>query len=140
MNKMIHALLVLSLSACSARGKYVHHHINNMAYGAAMATTACDWGQTRKAASMDWNNGRWYEDNAILGSQPSETKVDIYMASVLIGLTVSKKVLPEWAQSVLYAGTIAFETKTIVENTMVGVPGMCGLEQGSSMESSIPKK
>lgn len=143
MNKLIIGLvLVLGLSACSynQKARYVHKHVNNMMFGTAVATMACDWGQTDRMAKMNWGNGRWEEANPILGTAPSRGEVALYSGAVIVGLVVAKKYLPEWAQSVLYAGTTAVETHTIVSNMNNNVPGLCGIGTNAAEESPITRE
>lgn len=120
------ALVAVLATACSARGRYVHKHLNNVGFGLAVGGVACDWGQTHRAASMDWNDRRWREANPVLGAFPSEGTVAAYNVAVIAGLSVGKKFLPQWAQSVLYGATFAVQVETVVGN-MERVPGTCGL-------------
>lgn len=75
---------------------------------------------------MDWGSGRWREANPILGDTPTVGTIAIYNAVVIAGLVVGKLTLPEWAQSALYATTIAVQVDAIM-TTAARVPGVCGL-------------
>ena len=79
--------------------------INGVALGAATATLACDWSETRWAAEQDWTR-TGHELNPVLGPTPTTGQVDAYFASAIVVSAAIWHVLPErwrWAPSAVVA-------------------------------------
>ncbi len=117
------ALVALQLSACSGSLK----HVNRIGLGLSTITTACDWGQTRSAATKGWRDH--YEANPVMGSTPSTGRVDAYLGAVIASTVLLGYVLPEKLRPFLYGAVIAIEVDTIAGN-MSTTEGLCGIAGG----------
>ena len=80
--------------------------------GAAVASFACDWSQTRKSSEYRFV-GR-PERNPVLGRHPTTARVDAYFALTGIGLIALDRVLG--GSKVLRAGVMLVESKAVVDN------------------------
>lgn len=116
--------LMTMLAACAGSLE----HVNRIGVGLAVATTACDWGQTRSAAGTGWRTT--YEGNPVMGPSPSTSTVDLYMAAVAVSTIALGHVLPDWARPILYGAVTVAETATVIDN-LGTTPGLCGVSGGS---------
>lgn len=96
-------------------------HVNRATLIASTASLACDWAQTRSQASTGWNGTM--ENNPMLGTQPSTTKVDAYFASTIVINAAIWYVMPERYKSIIPLGVTAAQARTIAGN--VEQTGMC---------------
>lgn len=88
----------------------------------ALAAAACDWGQTRTAASDGWKYG--YEQNPILGTNPHPGTVDAYMTIAVAGTALIGQMLPERYRWMFYTPIAVAEIQLIATNNTRPV---CGL-------------
>lgn len=118
-------LLAALLSACSIS---TSRHATRIGVGLAVASTACDWGQTRSAASAGWRTN--YEANPVMGPSPSTHAVDAYMAGVVVTTLAATYLLPERVRPYLLGVVTAAEVYTIAGN-LDTTSGLCGVSGGS---------
>ena len=98
-------------------------HVDQIALGAATASTACDWGSTRQAAGDGWR--LYYENNPMLGTEPSVGRVDQYFAGVTALTLAAWYLLPKrWRLPAMIAVT-AVEVRIVRRNAPH--TGFCGL-------------
>lgn len=98
-------------------------HIDRAALATSTATLACDWGSTRQAAGTGWR--LTYEDNPILGLEPSVRAVDGYFAAMIAAQLLAWYLVPRpWRIAGAVALT-AFETYYVIDN--MPNTGLCGL-------------
>lgn len=88
------------------------------------ATLACDWGQTRSAASAGWMDR--VERNPLMGAHPSTIQVDMYFGVVTLLNVTLWAMLPKRWRSVVPIGVGAFEMNTIVGNVPT-TESVCGV-------------
>lgn len=112
------ALLALLTTGCA------NAYVNSGALAASTLAVACDWGQTRWAASRGWTGGRW-EGNPIMGPRPSASTVDMYFAFTALMNAAIWLVAPERARVVMPSAVVIAEGEQIREN-MTRTP-LCGL-------------
>jgi hypothetical protein len=100
---------------------------NHATLGLALASIACDWGQTRAAASTGWTN--LYEKNPIMGPMPTVRAVDLYMLGATALVVAIGQHLPEWFRASLYGGVFLVESSTIYDNAQTKMPhaSTCGV-------------
>jgi hypothetical protein len=89
--------------------------VNTATLITSTASIACDWGQTRSAASEAWSRGRW-EANPIMGSKPSTATVDVYFLSALAVNAAFWIALPRQVRSVAPVAITAAQVDTIAGN------------------------
>jgi hypothetical protein len=111
-------LVLVLVSGCSFK------NLNRATLAASTASLACDWGQTRSAASNHWK-GR-YEANPIMGMNPSTGTVDVYFASTIAINAAIWYLMPEKLKSLLPVGVIGVQANTIAGN-LDTTQGVCGL-------------
>jgi hypothetical protein len=116
MKTLIIALALLS--GCSFK------NLNRATLAASTASLACDWGQTRSAASNHWK-GR-YEANPIMGTNPGTRTVDTYFASTVVLNAAIWYFIPEKLKSIIPGVVIGFQANTIAGN-LDTTQGVCGL-------------
>jgi hypothetical protein len=100
-------------------------HVNRATLATSTAVIVCDWGQTRNMAMQNWDGGNFTEMNPLLGPAPSTGNVDAYFAASAALNVAVWLLMPERYRSVVPAGVIVMQTKTIVGNTPN--TGLCGL-------------
>src|ERR1051326_4354133 len=113
--KSIVLCALLSQGCASVRARRVE-------LGAAVAALACDWGQTNRAASRDWNN--YWEGNMLLGTHPSPGAVALYMSAVLTATVALGLTLPPRVASALLLAVGASEAYIVTSN--LDWTGACG--------------
>lgn len=92
---------------------------------ASMSLLACDWGQTRSAATEGWGGGQW-EGNLIMGERPSSSIVDAYFASTVVINAALWALLPRGWRSVVPGAVIGVQSYTVATNART-TRGVCGL-------------
>lgn len=97
-------------------------HVDRAALVTSSAALACDWLQTRSAASSGWHE--MSEGNPLLGSEPTPQAVDTYFAAVVLTNALLWYVTPARWRSAVPLGVVAVQTKTIARNTPT--TGLCG--------------
>ena len=116
--KVITLIVIAMLSGCGA-------HFDWAALAVSEASLACDWAQTRSAASQDWKGHA--EANPFLGRNPSTTQVDMYFGvSALLNLTLWAA-LPKGWRSIVPIGITAMETSPI-RNNISTTHTVCGIK------------
>jgi hypothetical protein len=114
--RLLALLLVLVPSLCEAGDLW---EFPDYAFaGAALATLAVDWGQTRNIAK---NPQRFYEKNQVLGPKPSVGKVDAYFVGAMVGTVAVAHVLPRDYRRLFLAGTLSMELSVIDQNRSIGI-------------------
>jgi hypothetical protein len=93
-------------------------------YAAAVATVACDWGQTRQSATDGWRGAA--ESNPVLGERPSPAAVDAYFFAAEALLTAVLVDLNSKWSAFAFGGLAAVETRTIINNGPL-TRGFCGV-------------
>lgn len=130
------AVLVLGAGCGGVSGLTI---ANGIALGASSATLACDWGQTRRFAEVDWRQPvpgarpeanayyRWSESNPLLGAHPTTGEVDVYFAGALAATLLAWRMLPRrWRIAVPLVIT-AIQLKAIANTVDADFrPGLCG--------------
>lgn len=86
---------------------------------------ACDWGQTRSAASADWSGNR-QENNPLMGMHPSTVQVDMYFGVAALLDATLWLALPKGWRSVAPIGVTALEADIIYGNRDT-TTSKCGL-------------
>lgn len=113
------SLLILALaSACSLRAA------DRATLAVSAAALACDWSQTRSAASRGWSSQ--HEANPIMGERPSVGSVDGYFATVMVADALVWLALPERLRWLAPASVIGVEVQPVSHN-LGTVGGLCGL-------------
>ena len=100
------AIGVYSMLGCS--------HVNRTTLVASSAALACDWVQTRAAASDGWVD--FEEANPIMGRTPSVNTVDAYFATAAIANAAIWYFMPSSVKSLLPITVTAFQVRTIRRN------------------------
>ena len=78
-----------------------------------------DWNQTRQIAG---HPEKWYETNIILGKHPSKKKVDIYFASVILGVnTLDYFIDNDKISNGLWIGVTILEGSVVYHNYGLGI-------------------
>jgi len=114
--RLLALLFVLFPSLCEARDPW---EFSDYAFaGAALATLAVDWGQTRNIAK---NPHRFYEKNQVLGAKPSVGKVDAYFVGAMVGTVAVAYVLPRDYRRLFLASTLSMELSVIDQNRSIGI-------------------
>lgn len=117
------AVALLAASGCSLST------VNGVALGGALATVACDWGQTRRLAANDWPRNS-FEMNPVLGSQPSTTEVDLYFAGYLLTTYALWRIMPRELRWVPAVFTVGMQADAILQNhgvaRQLGDESICG--------------
>ena len=99
-------------------------HVNRIGAGVALASIACDWGQTHSAARAGWEDR--YEQNPIMGDRPSPHAVGAYFVSVLAVNALLWYVTPERWHIVQAAAVTGIEAAAIAGNVTL-LSGACGI-------------
>jgi hypothetical protein len=113
------ALAMIAVSMLGCANGYVRHGTATL----ALASLACDWGQTHAAARRSWRGQ--YEANPIMGTAPSPVTVDLYFAAAAVSMIAVAQVLPERWRPVLYSAVTVKQGQTIAGN--LETSGTCGL-------------
>lgn len=123
------ALLALLLVGCS------NVHVNRAALYASTAALACDWGQTRGAAELNWQYAT--EENPIMGPTPTTGTVDGYFAIIGMVNVLLFAAMPRRYRWIVPTVITGVQTTQIVRNVQMnannihaGVTrdiGVCGL-------------
>jgi hypothetical protein len=125
---MLKTLMFLALlSGCCGtyekmNNSYTLHHANRMGLGVALLTTACDWGTT----SWAMHQGGYDEQNALMGSRPSQGTIALYMAGTMAATIVAWHYLPESLRPLVWAPVTAVEVDAVGGNYKQDVP-VCGI-------------
>src|SRR5687768_16159341 len=85
---------------------------------------ACDWGQTLYNSERNWRTH--YEENPILGKEPSPERVNVYFTIVTDGMMFLNEMLPEKVKWPLLGVITVAEISTIKSNMDNGA-SLCGL-------------
>ena len=109
-------LLALFPSLCQAREPW--DFTDYALTGAALASLAVDWGQTRNIAK---NPSRFDEKNRILGTTPSVGRVDAYFVGAMLGTVAVAQLLPQDMRRLFLAGTLSMELSVIDQNRSIGI-------------------
>lgn len=117
------ALIAILLAGCSI-SIGATKHINRITLGMALLTTACDYGQTRSAATKGWHDR--YEGNPIMGPTPSTHTVDLYMLGAMVGTIALGQLIPARFRALLYGAVTIVEVHTVVGN-LETTDGICGV-------------
>jgi hypothetical protein len=113
---MIRVPFILSLIAISLAAKAQDATFEReLAYSALHIV---DWMQTRSIAAQP---KQWEEKNLILGSHPSQARVNRYMGLTLAGHWAVTYTLPEAYRPAWQYGTIAIEAYVIHKNYNLGI-------------------
>ena len=115
-SRLLVLLLVLFPSLCQAREPW--EFTDYALTGAALATLAVDWGQTRNIAK---NPSRFDEKNRILGTTPSVGRVDAYFVGAMLGTVAVAHLLPQDMRRLFLAGTLSMELSVIDQNRSIGI-------------------
>lgn len=102
------ALLALLLTACT------NVHVNRAALVASTAALACDWGQTRSAATQGWRYH--YENNPIMGPKPPVGYVDLYFGGIAITNALLWLVIPRRYRVFVPLAIFGIETRQAARN------------------------
>lgn len=124
------ALLTLVLTQVQACASRTRARVNQAALGLAVATIACDWGQTHAAAKSGWfATPAHYEMNPVIGPDPTVRAVDLYMLGAAIAIVAVGQHLPSWLRAPAYGLVAVVEAKTLVDNVEIGMPHAttCGM-------------
>ena len=120
--RMRYLILLALLASCTTSRLRT---ANRAALVSSMGLLACDWGQTRSAASTGWAGLE--ERNPVMGTNPSTGHVDVYFASVAAVNVALYLLMPERARWVAPSVVSAVQVNAIAGNTST-VPGpACGL-------------
>lgn len=84
-----------------------------------------DWRQTREAIKYP---DKYEEKNIILGSHPSQKKLDRFMAGTLAAHWLVVSAMPEGWRTPFQAGTIGVKTYVIYSNHRAGIRIMFNLK------------
>ncbi len=116
--------LLLILCSCTAN----LHNINHASLGTALATTACDMGQTYWAASHNWriNGEQAMERNSMLGQNPDTSVVATYAVASMVLIAGIHILLPKVAKSPFGFAMAGREVVAVGRNLGTGLP-LCGL-------------
>lgn len=76
-----------------------------------------DWGQTRNIV----NNGRYYDNNPVLGKHPSMGEVNTYFILTLLGYTTISYILPSKYRRYWQVGTIVIQSGVVGHNFNIGL-------------------
>jgi hypothetical protein len=126
--------VIAAVATCSCA------HVDRAAIVASTATMACDWAQTRSAASQGWTwiergeRMRAAEQNPLLGPSPGVASVDAYFAAATAINLAVYALLPRRYRGVIPLVVTAAETRAIVGNYAEdrrSLTGMCGIGAGS---------
>lgn len=126
MTNMLKLIVLAALmGACSIS---TSRHATRIGVGLAVASTVCDWGQTRSAASDGWRTH--YEANPVMGPAPSTHAVDAYMAGAIVTTLAATYLLPERMRPYLLGAVTVAEVYTIAGN-LDTTSGLCGISNGT---------
>jgi hypothetical protein len=115
-SRLLVLLLALFPSLCQAREPW--DFTDYALTGAALASLAVDWGQTRNIAK---NPSRFDEKNRILGTTPSVGRVDAYFVGAMLGTVAVAQLLPQDMRRLFLAGTLSMELSVIDQNRSIGI-------------------
>lgn len=103
--------------------------LNRATLVASTVAIACDWGQTRSAASVGWMwmNHQKTEENVMLGPAPSPAAVDMYFITALLANAMVYAALPKRFGWVSTAAVIGVQSSSIESNLSVVPHPYCGL-------------
>jgi hypothetical protein len=82
------------------------------------ALIVADWLQTRQIAA---NPDRYYERNPLLGSQPSEERVNFSIGGALLANTILHRFLPEKCLRYYQVGIMSIEFWAVSGNYSLGI-------------------
>ncbi len=83
----------------------------------AVALIAIDWMQT-----TSFRQENYYETNPILGTEPSQRRVNLLIGGAMLGHVVVARLLPGgWPRRAFQALTITMELGAVTNNAMNGV-------------------
>ncbi len=99
---------------------------NRAALVASTLTLACDWGQTRSAASVGWPPGM-QEINPILGKNPDAGKIDAYFLGTIVVNTLIYAIVPKKVKWLVPAVVIGVQQDAIRNNLSTVPSPRCGL-------------
>jgi hypothetical protein len=102
--------IMLAIAGCTPRQTRIAHVVTG---AIAAGAYACDWRQTRANASGGWS--AHVETNPMLGTRPSEARVDFYFAAVAATVLLAE-LLPERWRPAVYAPIAALELETVSGN------------------------
>ena len=100
-------------------------NVNRASLVASTTSLACDWGQTRAAASAGWQGTE--EANPMLGPTPTTTQVDTYFAVTAIVNAAIYVAMPERYRWILPSAVTAVQVDTIRGNLSTSPGPRCGL-------------
>jgi hypothetical protein len=86
--------------------------------GAALATIALDWGQTRTIAR---NPDKYRETNPILGPHPSLDRVNAFFALSMLATVGIAIALPPRDRKIFLGGVAIVETAFVIHNHGIGI-------------------
>lgn len=121
------AVALLCAASCTPRWSTSARAADAALTFAAVAATACDWGQAHRQAADNYSRFR-YEGNPLLGKYPSATEVDAYFIAAELGLVIAPRArpAPRWLPLAVGLAVAVAETVQAVRNTGV-TPGFCGM-------------
>ena len=114
--------LALASGCAGASGWTVAGHVG---LGVQTAALACDWGQTRRAASAGWKTQA--ESNPLMGREPTTHAVDAYFLGTIAASALVWYVLPKRWKVLVPLAIVAVQADSIAHNARAQDLGMCGV-------------